>query len=80
VSAVGFNSFAWFCSLSSPIPPSLEHSRSGTPRRATSIARPMEPRLSITASQKPDGYGRLQSTDPHRHARWIVDAIAAALA
>ena len=39
----------------------------------------MEPRLTITASQKPDGYGRLQSEDPNRHARWIVDAIAAAL-
>jgi hypothetical protein len=55
VSTVGFNSFSWFCSLSSPIPPSLEHFRCGTPRRATSIARPMEPRLSITASQKLDG-------------------------
>ena len=79
VSAVGFDSFSCFYSLSSPIPPNLEHSRSGTPRGATSIASPMEPRLTITASQKPEGYGRLQSEDPNRHARWIVDAIAAAL-
>jgi hypothetical protein len=37
-------------------------------------------RPTITASQKPDGYGRLQSEDAQRHARSIVDAIAAALA
>jgi hypothetical protein len=34
----------------------------------------------ITAAQMPDGYGRLQSDDAQRHARSIVDAIAAALA
>jgi hypothetical protein len=40
----------------------------------------MGPRPTITAAQKPDGYGRLQSDDAQRHARSIVDAIAAALA
>jgi hypothetical protein len=40
----------------------------------------MGPRPTITAAQKPDGYGRLQSDDAQRHARSIVDAVAAALA
>ena len=40
----------------------------------------MGPRPTITASQKPDGYRRLQSEDGLRHSRSIVDAIAAALA
>lgn len=40
----------------------------------------MEPRPTITAAQKPDGFGHLQSREALSHARTLVDAIAAAMA
>ena len=40
----------------------------------------MELRPTITAAQKPDGFGQLQSREALSHARTLVDAIAAAMA
>ncbi len=48
-------------------------------RRARPKALPTVPRAIITAAQKPDGFGRLQSEDALRPAHSIVDAIASGL-